>query len=158
VAPAGIAACGGCGAFVSLHLRGRLRGCVGVVASAGPLATTLARSALSAAFEDSRFPPLTAVELPLVEIELSLLSPLRPIAAADVLPGVHGLLIRRDSFSGLLLPQVATRFQWTRERFLAETCHKAGLDGEAWQDPRTEISAFTAEVFSEGRSQNNTAG
>lgn len=148
-APAEFAEMGGCGAFVSLHTQSRLRGCVGVIESAQSLAQTLARCALSAAFEDTRFRPLELAELPKIAFEISLLSPLTPIAAEQVDPAQHGLLIRRHHFSGLLLPQVAQRYHWSRERFLDEICKKAGLQPGAWREPDTQIFAFTAQVFSE---------
>jgi AmmeMemoRadiSam system protein A len=140
---------GPCGAFVSLHLRGRLRGCIGMIESPGPLAETVARCAVAAALEDPRFDPVTPNEVPELEIEVSILSPLRPVRADEVEPGTHGLRIRRGYASGLLLPQVAARYHWSRERFLEETCHKAGLPADAWREPDTRIEVFTAEVFAE---------
>lgn len=147
--PAELAGSGNCGVFVSLHIQGRLRGCIGLVESNLPLAATVALCARSAALEDSRFQPLQESELERVAIEISVLSPLQPIAADVVEPGVHGLLIRKSGFSGLLLPQVAARYQWSREKFLEETCVKAGLTRTAWMDPDTRIFGFTAEVFTE---------
>jgi AmmeMemoRadiSam system protein A len=140
---------GACGAFVSLHLRGRLRGCIGMIESPGPLAETVARCAVAAALEDPRFDPVTPNEVPELEIEVSILSPLRAVRADEVEPGTHGLRIRRGYASGLLLPQVAARYNWSRERFLEETCHKAGLPPAAWREPDTRIEVFTAEVFAE---------
>jgi len=137
------------GAFVSLHQRGRLRGCIGQIEARQPLVLTVAHCAIAAATEDPRFSPVTPEEVPGLEIEISLLSPLRPARPEEIEVGTHGLLISRGWQRGLLLPQVATQFHWTRERFLQETCHKAGLDADAWQDPGTRIEAFTAEVFSE---------
>lgn len=148
-APPEVSSLGGCGAFVSLHLQARLRGCIGMVESCLSLPETIARCARAAALEDQRFQPLRPEELPKVSIEVSLLSPLREIAPADVAVGVHGLLIRKGYFSGLLLPQVAAKYRWPRERFLQETCVKAGLPRDAWQDHEAKIWAFTAEVFSE---------
>jgi AmmeMemoRadiSam system protein A len=147
--PASLATVTGCGAFVSLHLQGRLRGCIGMVESNLPLPETIARCARAAALEDQRFQPLRAEELPKVSLEISLLSPLETIAPDQVIPGVHGLLIRRGYFSGLLLPQVAAKYKWPRERFLEETCVKAGLPRQAWRQPDATILGFTAEVFSE---------
>lgn len=137
------------GAFVSLHQRGRLRGCIGQIDAREPLALTVAQCAVAASMEDPRFSPVTADELPGLELEISVLSPLAPIRPEEVEVGKHGLLVSRGWQRGLLLPQVATQFHWTRERFLQETCHKAGLDADAWKDPGTHIEAFTAEVFSE---------
>ena len=137
------------GAFVSLHQRGRLRGCIGQIDASQPLALTVARCAVAAAMEDPRFSPVTPDELSGLEIEISVLSPLVPVRPEEIEVGKHGLLVSRGGQRGLLLPQVATQFHWTRERFLLETCHKAGLDADAWQDPGTQLEAFTAEVFSE---------
>jgi hypothetical protein len=109
----------------------------------------VARVARNAAFEDPRFPALAAEELPGVSIEISVLSPMQLTSPELIEPGRHGLWIRKSHFSGLLLPQVAARFHWSRERFLEETCVKAGLDRQAWRDPETRIHTFTAEVFSE---------
>ena len=88
-------------------------------------------------------------ELADLEIELSILSPLEPIQTEAIEVGRHGLLVVRDQCRGVLLPQVATEYGWTRERFLEETCIKAGLLPDAWKDPATQVLAFTAEVFSE---------
>lgn len=148
-APAEFTGRRGGGAFVSLHLQGRLRGCIGMVESNLSLPATLARCALGASFEDRRFRPLEQDELERVAIEISLLSPLSPATPEVVQPGLHGLLIRNGYSSGLLLPQVAEKYQWPRERFLEETCVKAGLPPDAWKNPETRIFTFTAEVFSE---------
>lgn len=139
----------GCGAFVTLHQQGRLRGCIGLIESPATLAETVARCAALAAMEDPRFAPVTAGEMAGLEIEVSVLSPLRAARAEEVEPGTHGLRIRSGSFAGVLLPQVATRYGWTRERFLEETCRKAGLPTEAWREPDTLIEVFIAEIFSE---------
>ena len=137
------------GAFVSLHQHGRLRGCIGQVEPVEPLAATVARCAVAAAMEDPRFAAVRPEEIPDLEIEISVLSPLSSIGPEEIEIGKHGLLISRGFLRGLLLPQVATQLHWSRERFLQETCRKAGLDADAWQDPGTKIQAFTAEVFSE---------
>jgi AmmeMemoRadiSam system protein A len=137
------------GVFVTLHARGRLRGCIGVMEAFEPLGVAIARCAASAAFEDSRFPPVTAEELPELQIELSLLSPPEPILPGNIEIGKHGLLISQAAKRGLLLPQVAVQHKLTREQFLEETCRKAGLARNAWQEPETQILGFTSEVFSE---------
>ena len=137
------------GIFVSLHKRGRLRGCVGRVEAPEPLAETVARCAAAAALEDPRFDPVESSEVAELEIELSVLSPLAPARPEEIVAGLHGILVSRGPQRGLLLPQVATQFRWGRERFLEETCHKAALEREAWKDPVTQIYVFTAEVFSE---------
>ena len=136
------------GAFVTLHLRGRLRGCIGLIEAVKPLAETIQEMALSAAFGDPRFPPLTAQEFKDIDIEISVLSPLRQIKNVDEIQvGVHGLYIRHGSCRGLLLPQVATEYNWDRDTFLQQTCCKAGLPPMAWKDPQTEIYVFSADIF-----------
>jgi len=137
------------GAFVTLHRDGQLRGCVGQVESPDSLADTVARAAINAALHDSRFPAVEAEEVESLEIEISVLSPPEPIAPGAILVGRHGLLIVEGEHRGLLLPQVATESQWSLQRFLEETCAKAGLPPDAWREPPTRILAFTAEVFSD---------
>jgi AmmeMemoRadiSam system protein A len=141
------------GAFVTLHQRGRLRGCIGQVESPEPLADTVAHCAVAAAMEDPRFAPVQADEVAELEIEISVLSTLAPIRPEEIEPGKHGLVVSRGRMRGLLLPQVAVQFHWTRERFLQETCRKAGLEPSAWQDPSVRVEAFTAEVFSEAENR-----
>jgi AmmeMemoRadiSam system protein A len=139
------------GAFVTLHRDGQLRGCVGQVEASDPLGDAVARAAINAALHDSRFPAVEADEVRRLEIEISVLSPPEPIAPETILPGHHGLLIVKGEHRGLLLPQVAAGRQWSSQRFLEETCAKAGLPRDAWRDPATRIFAFTAEVFSDIR-------
>jgi AmmeMemoRadiSam system protein A len=103
--------------------------------------------AVAAATQDLRFPCVTAEELPLLAVEISVLTPPVPIAPEQVQPGLHGLIVRAGGRSGLLLPQVATHNGWDRETFLAYTCVKAGLPRDAWKDPRATLLAFTAVVF-----------
>jgi AmmeMemoRadiSam system protein A len=136
------------GVFVTLHVRGRLRGCIGVIEGDEKLAEAVVRSAASAALQDARFPPLRSEELAELEIEISLLSSLAPVRPEDVEIGQHGLLITQGAKRGLLLPQVAVEHHLTREQFIEETCRKAGLDREAWRHPDTTLSGFTCEVFS----------
>lgn len=135
-------------AFVSLHRHGCLRGCVGYIVARKPLYETVAEAATAAAFHDMRFPPLKEDELEGLEIEISVLSPFSAVAPEEIRPGEHGLMISRGPQRGLLLPQVATEYGWTRERFLEETCLKAGLEPDAWKKG-ARIEAFTACVFSE---------
>jgi AmmeMemoRadiSam system protein A len=137
-----------CGAFVTLHLGERLRGCIGHVVTTKPLYLTVRACALAAAFEDPRFDPVTAAELPGLALEISILSPLEDIAAREVEIGRHGLLISRGVRRGLLLPQVAVECKWNREQFLEATCLKAGLPADAWREG-SRIQAFTAQVLKE---------
>ncbi len=136
------------GAFTTLHIGARLRGCIGYIIAASPLYRTVIETASAAAFEDPRFMPLRETEVPLLQIEVSVLSPIAPIRSEDVEIGKHGLMISHHGHRGLLLPQVPIEWGWDRERFLAETCRKAGLPSDAWRHGAT-IEAFTAEVFSE---------
>ena len=136
------------GAFVSLHRHGVLRGCIGYLQSDKPLCKTVQEMARAAAMQDPRFHPLTEDELQDLEIEISVLTPLRPVASVEEIEvGKHGLMIIQGPFSGLLLPQVATQYRWDRETFLEHTCMKAGLPPDAWKDPDTKIFIFTADVF-----------
>jgi AmmeMemoRadiSam system protein A len=137
------------GAFVTLHRDGQLRGCVGQVEASDPLGDAVARAAINAALHDSRFPAVEADEVGSLEIEISVLSPPESIAPEKILPGHHGLLIVKGEHRGLLLPQVAAGRRWSSQRFLEETCAKAGLPRDAWRDPATSILGFTAEVFSD---------
>lgn len=136
------------GVFTSLYLRGELRGCVGYVSPVGPVYRAVAETARAAAFEDTRFYPVTQPEAQFLEIELSILSPPQPIAPEEIQIGRHGLLIGMHGFRGLLLPQVPTEHHWDRITFLQQTCRKAGLPADAWERGAT-VEAFTAEVFGE---------
>jgi AmmeMemoRadiSam system protein A len=134
------------GAFTSLYLCGQLRGCVGYVLAVSPVYRAVADTARAAAFEDTRFPPVTLPEARDLEIELSILSPPQPISPETIEIGRHGLLISMAGHRGLLLPQVPVEHHWDRTTFLEQTCRKAGLPLDAWQKGAT-IEAFTAEVF-----------
>ena len=136
------------GAFVTLRRHEELRGCIGHIEADGPVGAVVARCAVASATEDPRFPAVTRLELVEIAIELSLLGPLETAGAETVEVGRHGLVVEMGWRRGLLLPQVATERNWDRETFLAETCHKAGLPGDAWEHGAT-LEAFTAEVFSE---------
>ena len=137
------------GAFVTLHRRGELRGCVGQIEGAGALAEIIERCAVAAALEDPRFSPVTPSEVAELEIEISLLSPLEPVVPAQIEVGRHGLVVQQGSRRGLLLPQVPVDRGWQWPRFVEETCAKAGLPRDAWKDPATRTFAFTTEVFTE---------
>ena len=137
------------GAFVTLHRRGRLRGCVGQVASSESLVSTVAHCAKAAALEDPRFDPVRPDEISEIAIELSVLSPLERIAPEQIQAGIHGLMVSRGSQRGVLLPQVATQFRWSGRRLLEETCVKAGFERDAWKNPEIQVQAFTAEIFNE---------
>ncbi len=136
------------GAFTSLYLHGELRGCVGYVLPAASVYRAVAETARAAAFEDTRFYAVTLEEAQHLQIELSILSPPKPISAEAIELGRHGLLISTPFRRGLLLPQVPIEHHWDRTTFLEQTCHKAGLPPDAWQKGAV-IEAFTAEVFGE---------
>jgi len=135
------------GAFTTLTIAGELRGCVGYVFPSYSLYRTIAETAVAAALHDTRFAPVTPEELPKLEYEISVLSPLQAIDAEDVEVGKHGLVVTFGGRRGLLLPQVPVEHGWDRETFLAQTCLKAGLPGDAWERG-AELQAFTAEIFS----------
>jgi AmmeMemoRadiSam system protein A len=138
------------GAFVSLHRSGQLRGCIGFIEAVKPLLQTVREMAAAAAFHDPRFRPLQANELADLDIEISVLSPLRLIKSTDEIEiGKHGLYIVRGLNRGLLLPQVATQYHWDRQQFLEQTCYKAGLPPDAWKDPHTQIYVFSADIFAD---------
>jgi AmmeMemoRadiSam system protein A len=134
------------GAFTTLHRRGQLRGCVGYVFPVASVYRTVAETARAAAFEDTRFYAITREEAPELEIHLSILSMLRPIAPAQIEIGRHGLLVSLAGSRGLLLPQVPVEYGWDRATFIEQACRKAGLSSDAWQRGAT-LEAFTAEVF-----------
>ncbi len=138
------------GVFVTLHVRERLRGCIGVVEPDHLLGESIVRCAASAALQDPRFSPTRADELADLQIEISLLSPPFPIRPEEIEIGRHGLLVVRGHQRGLLLPQVATEHHFTAEQFLIETCRKAQLPPDAWREPDAQIFGFICEVFSDG--------
>lgn len=143
------------GAFVTLNKHGELRGCIGNLTASQPLYLTVRDMAVEAAVDDPRFSALTLSELKDVEIEISVLSPLKKVDSADKIElGKHGVLVRKGYQSGVFLPQVATETGWSKEEFLSNLCaHKAGLASDAWKDKNTELYVFSAEVFSEGKAE-----
>jgi AmmeMemoRadiSam system protein A len=140
------------GAFVTLHKAGRLRGCIGNIESVRPLHQTVRDCARSAALSDPRFDPVSADEVPQIHMEISVLSLLVDARPEEIEVGRHGLLVSRGHQRGLLLPQVATKYCWGREKFLEETCLKAGLPGDAWRHG-ARIQTFTAQIFAEPESR-----
>jgi AmmeMemoRadiSam system protein B/AmmeMemoRadiSam system protein A len=136
------------GAFVTLKIEGDLRGCIGQIRGIQPLYLTVAEMAVSAAFEDPRFPSLSEDEFDQLEYEISVLSPLERVHDfSDLKIGRDGLMIKLDYHSGLLLPQVATEYGWDVIEFLEQVCLKAGLPKHSYKDKNAEIYKFSAEVF-----------
>ncbi len=140
------------GAFVTLRNRGRLRGCMGRFHPEGSLAETVQTMALHV-LDDPRFrrQPVTLDELPRLTIEISVLSAMeRTTEPARLVPGTHGIYVRRGQHSGCFLPQVATEHHWNAEQLLSKCCElKAGLPADAWREPGTEVSLFTSHMISE---------
>ena len=136
------------GAFVTLRVRGSLRGCIGHVEADGPLVRTVAECAAAAAMQDPRFSPVRSSELADLDIEISVLSPLFDIQPSEIEVGKHGLLVSSGFHHGLLLPQVAVEWRWDNWRFLEETCRKAGLAPDTWQRG-ARVQAFTVQIFAE---------
>ncbi len=140
------------GAFVTLSENGALRGCIGYTSPAEPLYLTVRDTATLAAVRDPRFPAVSAAELPRLEYEISVLSPLRRVTdAGQIKMGEDGLLIKNGDREGLLLPQVPVEQKWDRETFLEQTCVKARLRPGCWKDEDTDIFRFTAVVFGEDK-------
>ena len=138
------------GAFVTITRDGDLRGCIGSIVPVAPLYLAVSNSAVNAATRDPRFPPVGKHELDSLHLEISVMGPIEPVSTVDEIEvGRDGLIIRRGSYAGLLLPQVATEYGWDRETFLSHTCQKAGLPPDSWKAAGTRIERFSAEVFGE---------
>jgi AmmeMemoRadiSam system protein A len=139
-----------CGAFVTIHDHGNLRGCIGNITARTPLWKTVMNMAVEASIRDPRFPSVSADELDDIDIEISALSPLWKIKDIEEIKiGRHGILIKKGFDQGLLLPQVATENNFNRKSFLEHTCLKAGLDRNCYKDKNCEIHIFSATVFRE---------
>lgn len=137
-------------AFVTLHVGGALRGCIGTSEARRSLWQVVAEMAEAAATRDRRFAPIAIGELPQLTIEISVLGePRRMNSPREIAIGRHGIDIRQGGARGLLLPQVAVEHALGPEQFLGETCRKAGLPAGAWRDPTAEVRLFEADVFSE---------
>ena len=139
------------GAFVTIHCRGDLRGCLGHVETEARLADTIAQLAASVSDSDPRFDAVSALELDGIALEISVLTPGREIHSVDDIEvGRHGLIVERGSRRGLLLPQVATEHGWDALTFASQTCLKAALPADAWRE-ETRMLVFEAQVFGEQR-------
>ncbi len=137
------------GSFVTLHINGRLRGCIGHILPVEALIEDIRILAGESAFRDPRFPSVTLEELEMIDIEISVLSPLEISSPDKIVVGKHGIIMKNGYNSGVLLPQVPTEQGWDREEFLTQTCRKAGMWEDCWKDPETQIETFTAVVFGE---------
>jgi AmmeMemoRadiSam system protein A len=139
-----------CGAFVTLTIRHRLRGCIGYIISDKPLIKTIEETAQLAAFDDPRFGPLTEIEFQNIHIEISVLSEPFPMNGYDdIVIGKHGLILEEKGRRGLLLPQVPVEHNMNREEYLDAICEKAGFPAGYWKTKQLKINLFTADVFSE---------
>lgn len=137
------------GCFVTIKTEGRLRGCIGNFLSEQPLYKLVQEMAVSAATRDPRFYPMKTDDVENFNLEISVLSPLKKIESVEEIEvGAHGLYIEKNSYRGVLLPQVAVEHGWSRETFLDQTCAKAGLAKGGWKDG-AEIYIFSAQVFGE---------
>lgn len=147
--PSPLLAAGAC--FVTLWQgeHGRLRGCRGEFTAHQPLLAAVAQMALAAALDDPRFEPVSPAEVAELRIEISVLTPLQPIAPRDIHIGQHGLLLVQGGHRGLLLPEVPVEHHMDREQFLDALCHKAGLPAGAWRDPVTSLWSFETEAWEE---------
>lgn len=141
-----------CGAFVTIHHRGSLRGCLGRIEADQPLSEVVGHLAAVVSDSDPRFNPVSPGELDQLDIEISVLTPPREVTSLDDIDvGRHGLIVEQGRFRGLLLPQVATEHGWDRRTFVEQTCHKAGLSADAWTRG-ARLLVFEAEVFGESTS------
>ncbi|MDA3940945.1 MAG: AmmeMemoRadiSam system protein A [Spirochaetia bacterium] len=137
------------GSFVTLHIDGTLRGCIGHMLPVRALIEDIKILAKESAFRDPRFPSLSLKELELIDIEISVLSPLEVSSPKKIVVGKHGIIMKNGYNSGVLLPQVPVEQGWNREEFLSNTCRKAGMSTDCWKDPKTQIETFTAVIFGE---------
>ncbi len=138
------------GAFVTITIKNQLRGCIGYIVSEMTLFETVCDAAKQAAMNDPRFPPLSMEEMPYVNIEVSVLSEMRPVNNyEEILIGEHGLLLDEQTHRAVLLPQVAIEHNYSIEDFLTSLCEKAGLYRETWRERKLKLKNFNAEVFSE---------
>jgi len=143
------------GVFTTLTKHGELRGCIGFPYPIKRLDEAIIESAIAAATEDPRFPPVSLEEMDEIVVEVTILTPPEKINAKPTeLPkyveiGKHGLMIKRGFYSGLLLPQVAVEYGFDAEEFLSQTCMKAGLPPDCWLVEGTEVYRFEGQIFKE---------
>ena len=140
------------GVFVTLRVGEDLRGCIGYIEPLFPLAQATQEVAVKAAMEDPRFMPVTPSELKRISIEISVLSPLAELKDVEEIEiGKHGLVIDAGHRRGLLLPQVATEYNWDYKQFLKQVSLKAGLPADAWKRKEIKLFTFTVEKFDESK-------
>lgn len=139
------------GAFVTLNIGGNLRGCIGNFSTNRPLYKVIIEMAQAAAIHDYRFPPVSEEELDSIDIEISVLTPMKRIKSLDELElGKHGIYIKKGAASGTFLPQVATETGWDKEQFVSNCSYqKACIGRNGWKDPQTELYVYEAIVFNE---------
>lgn len=136
------------GVFVTVHVHGALRGCIGFLTLQGSLGATIAEAARRAASEDPRFPPLEACECAEMTVDVTLLGPLEQIGEEeDFILGVHGLVLECHGRRGLLLPQVAAEQHWSKQEFLTGLCRKASLPDRSWNLPNARLYRFEGMVI-----------
>ncbi len=139
-----------CGAFVTIHIKGNLRGCIGYIEGVKTIPETVKDMAAASAFSDPRFSSLTPEEYKKIDIEISILSPVEKVNdLKEIVVGRDGLIVTRGYNRGLLLPQVPVEHGWDLDAFLSHTCGKAGLSADSWRKPDVLIEKFSAQVFSE---------
>lgn len=138
------------GLFVTLHIDGMLRGCIGYIQGFKPLRNALFDMADAAAFHDHRFTPLTESELDIIDIEISILTELTEVADYhDIIIGTDGILLKHGMRQAVFLPQVAPEQGWDLDTTLKHLSRKAGLAPNAYKDPEATFEVFQADVFSE---------
>lgn len=139
-----------CGAFVTIHIKGDLRGCIGYIEGVKSIPETVKDMATASAFSDPRFSSLTPEEYKKIDIEISILSPIEKVNdVSEIEVGRDGVIITKGYNRGLLLPQVPVEHGWDRDTFLSHTCYKAGIPADSWRKPDVLIEKFSAQVFSE---------
>ncbi len=145
-----------CGAFVTIHIKGDLRGCIGYIEGIKSIPETVKDMAMASAFSDPRFSSLTPEEYKKIDIEISILSPIEKVKdLKEIVVGRDGLIISHGYNRGLLLPQVPVEQGWDRDTFLSHTCRKAGISADSWRNPDVLIEKFSAQVFSENELLSN---
>ncbi len=136
------------GSFVTININGRLRGCIGTMIGHEPLYHNVARMAHAAAFQDTRFKPLTLAEWDHAQLSISVLGPLSPCTNIEHIKiGQHGLMLKLGNKSGVFLPKVPVEQGWDLDAYLLNLCHKAGLAPNSWQNPDAQLLWYEALVF-----------